>query len=74
MLFTGQYCTHMCLNGIVLYEGDAPASAEKAIEVGTGEEIYGDLYDDEGEKDVLLKAKHAAVTLHPQYWHHWELK
>ena len=40
-------------------------SAEKAaVEVGTGEEIYGDLYDDDGEKDLLLKAKYAAVSLH----------
>jgi hypothetical protein len=32
------------------------------MDVGAGEEIYGDLYDDEGEKDVLLKSKHAAVS------------
>jgi len=42
--------------------GDAPGSSEKAMDVGVGEEIYGDLYDDEGEKDVLLKSKHAAVS------------
>ena len=54
----------MFFTRIVLYEGDAPSSAEKAaVEIGTGEEIYGDLYDDAGEKDKLLRAKYIAVSL-----------